>query len=169
MQGPWELGREPGQRVSLSESPVTSQGKQARAPSTRPLKTAVEARHLRDRGAGAQRGTWGQLEGPWKSSAKSEQFSPPFELPEGPRALQRPGTASAQERGSHQPREGGPWVMGPAIASPSEPILSYGDVSRFAFREVPVQQATEDASASDLFSETSGEEQLGLGPLRERC
>ncbi|XP_044916569.1 uncharacterized protein CLBA1 isoform X2 [Felis catus] len=43
-------------------------------------------------------------------------------------------------------------------------ILSYEDVFRFAFQEVPVQQATEGVSPLDRILETSSEGKSGCGP-----
>lgn len=117
---------------------------------------------------GEHPGAWGEFEGFQESSARSEQFSQSFELPERPTEPQLPRTASAQrERGSPQPRQGGPaWTEATAIA-PAEPILSYENIFRSAFQEVPAQQATEDVSALDHFLETSDEEKPGLEPLHK--
>uniref|UniRef100_A0A4X1TZB6 Aftiphilin clathrin-binding box domain-containing protein n=1 Tax=Sus scrofa TaxID=9823 RepID=A0A4X1TZB6_PIG len=119
---------------------------------------------------GEHPGAWGEFEGFQESSARSEQFSQSFELPERPTEPQLPRTASAQrERGSPQPRQGGPaWTEATAIA-PAEPILSYENIFRSAFQEVPAQQATEDVSALDHFLETSDEEKPGLEPLHKLC
>lgn len=44
-----------------------------------------------------------------------------------------------------------------------QPILSYENIFRFAFQEVPAQQATEDVSALDHFLEMGGEGAPGCG------
>uniref|UniRef100_A0A8C3W1S6 Aftiphilin clathrin-binding box domain-containing protein n=1 Tax=Catagonus wagneri TaxID=51154 RepID=A0A8C3W1S6_9CETA len=119
---------------------------------------------------GEHPGAWGQFEGFQESSARSEQLSRALELPERPTEPQPPSTASAQgERGSPQPRQGGPaWTEATAV-SPSEHILSYADIFRSAFQEVPAQQAAGDVPALDHFLETSAEEKPGLESLHEPC
>ena len=79
---------------------------------------------------GEHPGAWGEFEGFQESSARSEQFSQSFELPERPTEPQLPRTASAQrERGSPQPHQGGPaWTEATAIA-PAEVFLK-GSSSR---------------------------------------
>ncbi|KAB0398857.1 hypothetical protein E2I00_006051, partial [Balaenoptera physalus] len=112
---------------------------------------------------GEHSGAWGEFEGFRESSARSEQFSQSFELPERPTEPQPPRTISAQEeRGSRQSHQGGPGVTGTSAITPSEPIVNYEKIFRFAFQEVPVPQATEDVSTFDHFLETSNEEKLGL-------
>ncbi|XP_066133106.1 uncharacterized protein CLBA1 isoform X1 [Saccopteryx bilineata] len=120
-------------------------------------------------GPGEHSGTWGEFEGFQESSAKSEQFCQPFELPERPTAPQLPRTASAQECGSHQPHQGGPWVTGIPGISPAEPLLSYESIFRSAFQEAPAPQATEGVFALDHFLQMSPEEKPGLGSAHEWC
>ncbi|XP_066883727.1 LOW QUALITY PROTEIN: uncharacterized protein CLBA1 [Kogia breviceps] len=113
---------------------------------------------------------WGEFEGFRESSARSEQFSQSFELPERPTEPQPRRTISAQkERGSRQSHQGGPGVTGTSAITPSEPIVSYEKIFRFAFQEVPVPQATEDVSTLDHFLETSNEEKLGLESVHKLC
>ncbi|XP_014709905.3 uncharacterized protein CLBA1 isoform X1 [Equus asinus] len=119
---------------------------------------------------GEHSGAWGEFEGFRESSAKSEQFSQSFGLPERPTEPLLPRTPSAQkERGSRQPHRGGPRVTGTATVPPSEPIFNYENIFRFAFQEVPVQQTTEDVSTLDLFLEISSEEKPGLGSVHKLC
>ncbi|XP_030617832.1 uncharacterized protein CLBA1 [Delphinapterus leucas] len=119
---------------------------------------------------GEHSGTWGEFEGFRESSATSEQFSQSFELPERPTEPQPPRTISAQkEPGSHQSHQGGPGVTGTSAITPSEPIVSYEEIFRFAFQEVPVPQATEDVPTLDRFLETSNEEKLGLESVHKLC
>uniref|UniRef100_A0A8C0HZW1 Clathrin binding box of aftiphilin containing 1 n=1 Tax=Balaenoptera musculus TaxID=9771 RepID=A0A8C0HZW1_BALMU len=93
-----------------------------------------------------------------------------FELPERPTEPQPPRTISAQEeRGSRQSHQGGPGVTGTSAITPSEPIVNYEKIFRFAFQEVPVPQATEDVSTFDHFLETSNEEKLGLESVHKLC
>lgn len=68
---------------------------------------------------------WGEFEGFQESSAKSEQFSRSFELPESVTAAQSPRPASHKQHGSQPPPQGGPWVTGTAAISPSEVFLKY--------------------------------------------
>ncbi|XP_004395687.1 PREDICTED: uncharacterized protein C14orf79 homolog [Odobenus rosmarus divergens] len=73
---------------------------------------------------GEHNSAWGEFEGFQESSAKSEQFSPNFELPERPPHPRRQSVASTQkERGSRQPPQGGPGVPGAAGSSPCEVFL----------------------------------------------
>lgn len=76
---------------------------------------------------GEHSGPWGEFEGFRESSAKSEQFCQPSELPERerPTAPQPPRIAAAQERGAHPPHQGGPWVTGAPVISPSEVFLKH--------------------------------------------
>ncbi|KAM8784107.1 uncharacterized protein CLBA1 [Rhynchonycteris naso] len=120
-------------------------------------------------GPGEYSGTWGEFEGFQESSAKSEQFCQPFELPERPTAPQLPRTTSAQECGSHQPHQGGPRMTGIPGISPAEPLLSYENIFRSAFQEAPAPQATEDVLALDHFLQASHEEKPGLGSAHEWC
>nr|XP_019602841.1 PREDICTED: uncharacterized protein C14orf79 homolog isoform X1 [Rhinolophus sinicus] len=118
---------------------------------------------------GEHSGAWGQFEGFQESSAQFEQFSQFFELPERAIAPEPPRTASAQkECGFQQPHQGGPWVTGTAAISPSEPILSYENIFRFAFQEVPVQQVTDDVPTLRHLLEIGGEEP-GLGSAHKCC
>ncbi|KAF3830808.1 hypothetical protein GH733_002046 [Mirounga leonina] len=106
---------------------------------------------------GEHNSAWGEFEGFQESSAKSEQFSPNFELPERPPHPRRQSVASTQkERGSRQPPQGRPGVPGAAGSSPCELLHSYKDVFRFVFQEVPVQQATEGVSPLDRILELPG-------------
>ncbi|XP_032260600.1 uncharacterized protein CLBA1 [Phoca vitulina] len=106
---------------------------------------------------GEHNSAWGEFEGFQESSAKSEQFSPNFELPERPPHPRRQSVASTQkERGSRQPPQGRPGVPGAAGSSPCELLHSYKDVFRFVFPEVPVQQATEGVSPLDRILELPG-------------
>lgn len=117
---------------------------------------------------GEPNGAWGEFKGFRESSARSEQFPQPSELRDRPTAPQLPRTTSAQkEHGSHQPPQGGPWVTGTTVISPSEPILGYENVFRFAFREAPVQQATADVCSLDCFLEMSSGEKPGRGSVPE--
>ncbi|XP_059862387.1 uncharacterized protein CLBA1 [Delphinus delphis] len=119
---------------------------------------------------GEHSGAWGDFEGFRESSARSEQFSQSFELPERPTEPQPTRTISAQkEPGSHQSHQGGPGVTGTSAITPSEPIVSYEKIFRFAFQEVPVPQATEDVSTLDHFLETGNEEKLGLESVHKLC
>ncbi|XP_057587263.1 uncharacterized protein CLBA1 [Hippopotamus amphibius kiboko] len=119
---------------------------------------------------GEQSGAWGEFEAFRESSAGCEQFSQSFKLSERPTEPQLPGTTSAQmERGSCQPHQGGPGVTGTGAVAPSEPIVSYENIFRFAFQEVPVLQATEDVSALDHFLETSNEEKPDLESVHRLC
>lgn len=68
---------------------------------------------------------WGEFEGFRESSAKSEQFSQSFELPERATAAQSPRPASHKQHGSQPPPQGGPWVTGTTAISPSEVFLQY--------------------------------------------
>ncbi|XP_032965409.1 uncharacterized protein CLBA1 isoform X3 [Rhinolophus ferrumequinum] len=118
---------------------------------------------------GEHSGAWGQFEGFQESSAKFEQYSQFFELPERAAAPEPPRTASAhKECGFQQLHQGGPWVTGTAAISPSEPILSYEDVFRFAFQEVPVQQVTDDVPTLRHLLEI-GLEEPGLGSAHRCC
>lgn len=118
---------------------------------------------------GEHSSAWGQFEGFRESSATFERFSQSFELPESAAAPQPPRTAAAQEEcGSQQSHEGGPWVTGAAASSPSEPILSYENIFRFAFQEVPVQQVTEDVPTLPHLLEIGGEEP-DLGSAHKCC
>ena len=75
---------------------------------------------------GEHSGAWGEFEGFRESSAKSEQFSQSFGLPERPTEPLLPRTPSAQkERGSRQPHRGGPRVSGTATVPPSEVFLKF--------------------------------------------
>ncbi|KAI5937007.1 hypothetical protein MM560_G19n269 [Manis javanica] len=113
---------------------------------------------------------WGDFESFQGSPARSEQFSQFFELPERPTEPQPPRTASAHgEHGAHQPHQGGPWLTGTTAVTPSEPTLSYENIFRFAFQEVPVQQATEDVPTLDYFLEMSSEEKPGLESVHKLC
>lgn len=67
---------------------------------------------------------WGEFEGFRESSAKSEQFSQSFELPERATAAQSSRPASHKQHGSQPPPQGGPWVTGTAAISPSEVLIS---------------------------------------------
>ncbi|KAB1277430.1 Uncharacterized protein Cadr_000006548 [Camelus dromedarius] len=119
---------------------------------------------------GERSGAWGEFEGFRESSAKSEQFSRSFELPERPAETQLPRTTSApKEYGSRQPHQGGPWATGTATISPSELLLSYENIFKFAFQEVPIQQVTEAVSTLDGFLEASKEEAPGLEPVQTLC
>ncbi|XP_007455638.1 PREDICTED: LOW QUALITY PROTEIN: uncharacterized protein C14orf79 homolog [Lipotes vexillifer] len=119
---------------------------------------------------GEHSGAWGEFEGFRESSARSEQFSQSSELPERPTEPQPPRTISAQkEPGSRQSHQGGPGVTGNSAITPSEPIVSYEKIFRFAFQEVPVPQATEGVSTFDHFLETSNEEKLGLESVHKLC
>ncbi|KAF5918525.1 hypothetical protein HPG69_014751, partial [Diceros bicornis minor] len=116
---------------------------------------------------GEHSSAWGEFEGFRESSAKSEQFSQPSELRERPMEPKPLRTTSAQkERRSCQLHQSGPQVTGTA-ASPSEPSLSYENVFRFAFQEVPVKQATEDVFTLDHFLEISSEEKPGLASVHK--
>lgn len=68
---------------------------------------------------------WGEFEGFRESSAKSEQFSWSFELPERATAAQSPRPASHKQHGSQPPPQGEPWVTGTTAISPSEVFLKY--------------------------------------------
>ncbi|EGV94907.1 Uncharacterized protein C14orf79-like, partial [Cricetulus griseus] len=105
-----------------------------------------------------------------ESSAKSEPFSQPFELP-GRAADHQPRRppSVAKEHGSCQGQQGGPWVTGAAAGPSSESILSYEKVFRFAFQEVPVEQATEDVCSLDHFLEKSSEENTSLASVPRLC
>lgn len=115
-------------------------------------------------------GGWGEFEGFRESSAKSEPFSQPFELP-GRAADHQPRRppSVAKEHGSCQGQQGGPWVTGAAAGPSSESILSYEKVFRFAFQEVPVEQATEDVCSLDHFLEKSSEENTSLASVPRLC
>ena len=79
---------------------------------------------------GEHSGAWGEFEGFRESSARSEQFSQSFELPERPTEPQPPRTISAQEeRGSRQSHQGGPGVTGTSAITPSEVLLKYSSLS----------------------------------------
>ncbi|ELK01263.1 uncharacterized protein CLBA1 [Pteropus alecto] len=112
---------------------------------------------------------WGEFEGFRESSAKSEQFSRSFELPERATAAQSPRPASHKQHGSQPPPQGGPWVTGTAAISPSEPMVSYEKIFRFAFQEVPVEQAAEGVPTLDHFLEAGSEGEPGLGSVHKRC
>ncbi|XP_011376027.1 uncharacterized protein CLBA1 isoform X2 [Pteropus vampyrus] len=111
---------------------------------------------------------WGEFQGFRESSAKSEQFSRSFELPERATAAQSPRPASHKQHGSQPPPQGGPWVTGTAAISPSEPMVSYEKIFRFAFQEVPVEQAAEGVPTLDHFLEAGSEGEPGLGPESRR-
>uniref|UniRef100_A0A2K6GEH3 Clathrin binding box of aftiphilin containing 1 n=2 Tax=Propithecus coquereli TaxID=379532 RepID=A0A2K6GEH3_PROCO len=117
-----------------------------------------------------EHGTWGEFEGFRESSAESGQFSRSLQLLQRPTEPQPPRTASAPEEcGSPRLYQGGPWVTGAAVVPPSEPILSYEDIFKFAFQEVTVPQATEDVSALHHFLEISSEEKPGLESVHKFC
>ncbi|KAM5239853.1 uncharacterized protein CLBA1 isoform 3-T3 [Hipposideros larvatus] len=207
MQGPRELGAEPGRRLLLSGSPSglaaeagevalhqASEERDAneapggqsgagvewgRARSRLPPSDGAARRSGLSKGfsasasggpdPGEHSSAWGRFEGFRESSATFEQFSQPFESPERAAAPQPPRTASAQkECGSQHSREGGPWVTGAAAISPAEPILSYENIFRFAFQEVPVQQVTEDVPTLHHLLEIGGEEP-DLGSAHKCC
>ncbi|XP_011235124.1 uncharacterized protein CLBA1 isoform X2 [Ailuropoda melanoleuca] len=106
---------------------------------------------------GEHNSTWGEFEGFQESSSNSEQFFPNFERPERPPHPWRQTAASTQkERGSRQPPQGGPGVLGNAGSSPYELPRSYEDVFRFVFQEVPAEQATEGVSPLDRILEPPG-------------
>ncbi|XP_058596470.1 uncharacterized protein CLBA1 [Neofelis nebulosa] len=119
---------------------------------------------------GEHSSAWGEFEGFQESSAKSPHFSQPFELRDrrAGRGLQS-AASTPKERGSGQPQRGGPWAAGTPGTSASELILSYEDVFRFAFQEVPVQQATEGVSPLDRILEMSSEGKPGCGPGHILC
>ncbi|XP_004376867.1 uncharacterized protein CLBA1 [Trichechus manatus latirostris] len=117
---------------------------------------------------GEHSSTWGEFECFRESSAKAEQFSQPHGLLEGSPDPPLPRAASDQEkRGSLRPPQGGPDQTGNAAVTPSEPILSYEKIFKFAFQEIPVQPAREDVSTLDRCLEMSSEETAGLGPTHE--
>nr|KAF6394398.1 clathrin binding box of aftiphilin containing 1 [Rousettus aegyptiacus] len=107
---------------------------------------------------------WGEFEGFRESSAKSEQFSQSFELPERATAAQSSRPTSHKQHGSQPPPQGGPWVTGTAAISPSEPAVSYEKIFRFAFQEVPVEQTAEGVPTLDRLLEAGSEGAPGLGP-----
>ncbi|XP_062947823.1 uncharacterized protein CLBA1 isoform X2 [Cynocephalus volans] len=109
---------------------------------------------------GEHSSAWGEFEGFRESSAKSEQFSRSLGL------LDRPAPAP-EERGSPQPQPGG--VTGAAALPPSQPILSYENIFKFAFQEITVQQATEDVSTLDQFLEIRSGEKSDLASVHKLC
>lgn len=111
---------------------------------------------------------WGEFEGFRESSAKSEQFSQSFELPERATAAQSSRPASHKQHGSQPPPQGGPWVTGTAAISPSEPAVSYEKIFRFAFQEVPVEQTAEGVPTLDRLLEAGSEGAPGLGSVHKR-
>lgn len=115
-------------------------------------------------------GGWGEFEGFRESSAKSAQFSQPFELlgRAAEHHPQRPPSVP-KEHGSCQVQQGGPWATGAAAGPSSESILSYEKVFRFAFQEVPVERETEDVCSLDHFLGISSEENAGLASVPRLC
>ncbi|XP_060244251.1 uncharacterized protein CLBA1 isoform X2 [Meriones unguiculatus] len=107
---------------------------------------------------------WGEFKGFQESSAKPEHFSQSFELLGRAAELQPLRTPSIpKEHGSCQVH--GPWVTGTAADPSSESFLSYEKVFRFAFQEVPVEQATEDVCSLEHFLEISSEGNAGLASV----
>ncbi|XP_077612868.1 uncharacterized protein CLBA1, partial [Crocuta crocuta] len=125
--------------------------------------SCVSARTARAPDPGEHSSAWGEFEGFRESSAQSQHSSQPFE-PLHSRADRGPQSAASAptERGSEPPRRGGPRAA-------SEPILSYEDVFRFAFQEVPVQQAAEGVSPLDRILEMSDEGKPGCEPVHRLC
>ncbi|CAK7315943.1 Uncharacterized protein CLBA1 [Vulpes lagopus] len=95
---------------------------------------------------------WGEFEGFQEAPAKAGQFAAKSEAPESP---PRPGRQA-----------GG---TGAAGSSPRELTLSYADVFRFAFQEVPVPQAAEGISPLDHVLGTSSDGKPGREPVPTLC
>ncbi|XP_012868210.1 PREDICTED: uncharacterized protein C14orf79 homolog [Dipodomys ordii] len=110
-------------------------------------------------------GGWGEFEGFQESAARAQQFSLALELLARPTEPQPPRTSSS----SHQLHRGGPWAAGSAARPSAEPILSYENVFRSAFQEVPVEQATEDISTLDHFLGKNSEENPDLTSVHKLC
>ncbi|XP_008572497.1 PREDICTED: uncharacterized protein C14orf79 homolog [Galeopterus variegatus] len=156
-----QLHRQPpagcsGVRTRAAAGPEAATGER-RSAEERAVARVGAARRCPD--PGEHSSAWGEFEGFRESSAKSEQFSRSLGL------LERPAPAP-EERGSPQPQPGG--VTGAAALPPSQPILSYENIFKFAFQEITVQQSTEDVSTLDHFLEISGEKS-DLASVHKLC
>ncbi|XP_048218139.1 uncharacterized protein CLBA1-like [Perognathus longimembris pacificus] len=190
MQGRRELGAEavsdlaggPGtaslRRAAGGQSGDGVRGTRTCCPSSPPAEKAGSSRPgagLRARSPscpdpGEPSSGWGEFEGFQESSARAEQFALALELLERPTEPQPPRTPSIpKEPSSHQLHPGGPWAAGSAACPSSEPILSYENVFKSVFQEVPVEQATEDVSTLDHFLGTNSEENPGLTSVHRPC
>ncbi|XP_058146846.1 uncharacterized protein CLBA1 [Dasypus novemcinctus] len=107
-------------------------------------------------------GAWGEFAGFREPAATSPEHL------EGPADPQPPGAASRRERGGHRPHPGGPGGTRRAAPTPPEPLLGYEKTFKFAFQEVPVQQATEGVSTLDHFLNSSSEERPGLESVHKQ-
>ncbi|XP_008854586.1 uncharacterized protein CLBA1 [Nannospalax galili] len=180
MQGGQEVGSAPVNEsagAAAEDAPLPAGGPSGNSTPTPP---AAEAGSSRLQGGlsctpscphpGELGGGWGDFEGFRESSAKSQQLSRCFELlartvgPRPPRTSSVPGDWS-----SRQAQHDGPWGSGAAAGRSSESILSYENVFRFAFQEVPVEQAPDDVCSLDRFLEISCEENPGLASVPRLC
>ncbi|XP_069321428.1 uncharacterized protein CLBA1 isoform X1 [Eulemur rufifrons] len=160
-------GRRSGDDVGWARTRASLLLRDGKAGVPRPGEGSTCTAGRRDPG---EHSTWGEFEGFREPSAESGQSAQSLQLLQGPTEPQPPRTASAPEEcGSHRLYQGGPWMTGAAVVPPSEPILSYEDIFKFAFQEVTVPQATEDVSALHHFLEISSEEKPGLESVHKFC